>query len=48
VAFEAGPLRREEEVVAVAERGNWVTLACPSPVRVNDKVFRVERVRASQ
>ena len=47
VAFEAGPLRREEEVVAVAERGNWVTLACPSPVRVNDKVFRVEPVRAS-
>lgn len=45
VSFTAGPLRREEEVVAVAERGEWVTLECPLPVRVNDKVFRVERVK---
>jgi putative protease len=34
-------LRREEEVCTRAERGTWVTLPCPSRVRVNDKVFVV-------
>lgn len=40
--FTVGTLRRDEETPAVAERGNWVTLLCPSAVRQNDKVFIVE------
>lgn len=40
-------LRRDEEACDRAERGTWVTLPCPSRVRVNDKVFVVRDLRAS-
>lgn len=33
-------LRRDDEVLARAERGNWVTFPCPR-VRVGDKVFLI-------
>lgn len=35
-------LRRDEEVLSVAEKGNWVTLHAPR-CRVGDKVFYMER-----
>ena len=35
-------LRRDDEVLAVAEKGNWVTLYAPR-CRVGDKVFFMER-----
>ena len=35
-------LRRDEEVLSVAEKGNWVTLYAPR-CRVGDKVFFMER-----
>ncbi len=38
-------LRRDEDVVTLAERGKWVTFPCPDPVRPNDKVFRVFEVK---
>lgn len=44
VDLAVASLRRDEEVVALAERGNWVTFPCPAPVRPNDKVFLVEPV----
>jgi len=34
-------LRRDRETCERAERGTWVTVACPQRVRVNDKVFVV-------
>ena len=37
-------LRRDEEVVALAGRGNWVTFPCAETVHDNDKVFLVEKV----
>ena len=36
-------LRRDEEILQRAERGNWVTFPCPR-VRVGDKVFFMESV----
>jgi len=36
-----GELRRDEEVLEVAERGNWVTFKAPR-CRVGDKVFFIE------
>ena len=36
-------LRRDEEILQRAERGNWVTFPCPR-VRVGDKVFFMENV----
>jgi len=36
-----GELRRDEEVLEVAERGNWVTFRAPR-CRVGDKVFFIE------
>ena len=38
-------LRRDDEVLTVAEKGNWVTLHAPR-CRVGDKVFFMERRRA--
>ena len=38
----AGELRRDELTLAVAERGNWVTLRAPR-CRVGDKVFFIEK-----
>jgi len=38
----AGELRRDEEIVSVCEKGDWVTFKCPR-CRVGDKVFFVER-----
>jgi len=37
-------LRRDEEICTHAERGMWVTLPCAQRVRVNDKVFVVNRI----
>lgn len=37
-------LRRDEEVVALAARGNWVTFPCAETIHNNDKVFLVEKV----
>ena len=37
-------LRRDDEVPAIAERGNWVTFPCARPVRPGDKVFLIEVV----
>ncbi len=37
-------LRRDDEVITLAERGKWVTFPCPTLVRPNDKVFIVEPV----
>ena len=42
VELTAGELRRDEDVVDVCEKGDWVTLRCPR-CRVGDKVFFVER-----
>ena len=39
-----GELRRDEEVLEVAERGNWVTFKAPR-CRVGDKVFFIETRR---
>jgi len=39
-------LRRDEEFCTHAARGTWVTLPCAQRVRVNDKVFVVNRVSA--
>lgn len=36
-------LRRDDEVLQCAERGNWVTFPCPR-VRVGDKVFFMENI----
>ena len=41
VELVAGELRRDEETLAVAERGNWVTFRAPR-CRVGDKVFFIE------
>ena len=35
-------LRRDDEILTVAEKGNWVTLHAPR-CRVGDKVFFMER-----
>ena len=42
IEMTAGELRRDEESVAVCEKGGWVTLKTPR-CRVGDKVFFVER-----
>ena len=42
IEMTAGELRRDEETVAVCEKGGWVTLKTPR-CRVGDKVFFVER-----
>lgn len=39
--FVLGEMRRDEEVVIKAERGNWVTFKAPR-CRVGDKVFYIE------
>ncbi|MCQ2367921.1 MAG: U32 family peptidase [Kiritimatiellae bacterium] len=39
--FVLGEMRRDEEVVTKAERGNWVTFKAPR-CRVGDKVFYIE------
>jgi len=39
-----GELRRDEEILTVAERGNWVTFRAPR-CRVGDKVFFIEQRR---
>ena len=36
-------LRRDDEILQCAERGNWVTFPCPR-VRVGDKVFFMENI----
>ena len=36
-------LRRDDEILQRAERGNWVTFPCPR-VRVGDKVFFMENI----
>ena len=36
-------LRRDDEILQHAERGNWATFPCPR-VRVGDKVFFMESV----
>jgi putative protease len=40
VEFTAGPLQRDGETPASAEKGMWVTVACPR-VRAGDKVYRI-------
>ena len=42
VELVAGELRRDDEVLSVAERGTWATLKTPR-CRVGDKVFFIER-----
>ncbi len=42
VDMKLGEMRRDEEVVEVAERGSWVTFKAPR-CRVGDKVFFMER-----
>ena len=42
IEMVAGELRRDEEVVKVCEKGNWVTLKTPR-CRVGDKVFFIEK-----
>ena len=42
IEMTAGELRRDEETVAVCEKGGWVTLKTPR-CRVGDKVFFVEQ-----
>ena len=42
VEMKLGDMRRDEEVVEVAERGHWVTFKAPR-CRVGDKVFFMER-----
>ena len=42
IEMTAGEMRRDEEQVAVCEKGAWVTLKTPR-CRVGDKVFFVER-----
>jgi putative protease len=41
VELTAGELRRDDEVLEVAEKGNWFTLKTPR-CRVGDKVFYIE------
>lgn len=40
--FVLGEMRRDEEIVLKAERGNWVTFKAPR-CRVGDKVFYIEK-----
>lgn len=40
--FVLGEMRRDEEIVTKAERGNWVTFKAPR-CRVGDKVFYIEK-----
>ena len=42
IEMTAGELRRDEEIVSVCGKGDWVTLRTPR-CRVGDKVFFVER-----
>lgn len=42
VELSVGELRRDEEVLSIAEKGNWVTLKTPR-CRVGDKVFYIEK-----
>ena len=42
VEFAAGELRRDDERLETAEKGNWVTFAAPR-CRVGDKVFYIEK-----
>jgi len=42
IEMKAGELHRDEEVVSVCEKGDWVTLKTPR-CRVGDKVFFVEK-----
>ena len=44
VELVAGELRRDDERLEVAEKGNWFTMKAPR-CRVGDKVFFVERLR---
>ena len=41
VEFTVNELRRDEEVLASAERGTWATIKTPR-CRVGDKVFFIE------
>ena len=43
VAVIIESLRRDDEILQCAERGNWVTFPCPR-VRVGDKVFFMENI----
>ena len=44
IELTVGELRRDEELLTVGERGNWVTLKTPR-CRVGDKVFFIETRR---
>ena len=39
--FTCGEMRRDDKIIPIAGRGNWVTLAAPR-CRVGDKVFYIE------